>query len=112
MLSPEAADLYRKLIKKYSGKTYLAFGGYMGMGSYHLGKGEFAEAAKFFADAAARYPGHFNAPAALTEAGRAYRKAGMVDLAKRSFRRVLSEYPKSRSATDVRTDLEELEFMP
>ncbi len=108
----EAARAFQEVIDDYAAQSYFAFGAYYALGSIHYGRGEYVEAARFYREAAEHYPDHFNAPVSLVEAGHCLKKARRYEQAGRIFRRVMTEYPRSRSVDKARKDLEEIEFMP
>jgi TolA-binding protein len=107
----EAIQVYEELIRKYPGNDYLAFAAHLALGAIYKGRGDFLNAGRNYTDAAIKYPGHFDAPEALLDAGKSYRRAGAYDRARRTLRLVLSDHPKSRAATRARTELEDIEWL-
>ncbi|MDP8228042.1 MAG: tetratricopeptide repeat protein [Candidatus Electryoneaceae bacterium] len=108
----DAIRVFERLINKHDDQDYLAFGSYNALGAIYYGRGEFEQSAHHYSEAAHQYPDHFNAPVSLIEAGSVLQKVNHYDLAKKMFRRVLTDYPKSRSASKARDQLAEIEFMP
>jgi len=108
----KAVEVYEKAIDDFSGDEYIGYGAYYALGTIALGRNDFAKAAEYYDKAASKFSKHFSAPDALIEAGKAHEKAGHFAQAKSSYRKVLSEYPKSRSADMARDNLAKLEFMP
>jgi len=108
----EAVKAFEAVIDDYSGEDYLAFGAYYALGTIAAGKSEFEKAAEYYEKAASKYSKHFNAPAALLEAGKAFDKANKSPQAKSMYRKILSDYSKSRAADAARDNLAKLEFMP
>ena len=108
----EAIQVFEKLVRKHRDQPYLAFGSYYALGAIYYGRGEYEKAAHYYNEAVQRQPDHFNAPVSLLEAGSALKKINRYDEAKSAFRRVLTDYPKSRSASKARDQLAEIEFMP
>lgn len=108
---PQAIDVYRELINNYKDHPYLAFGAYFALGAIYYGQSEYEQSARYYAEAAQRYPDHFNAPVSLVEAGRSLKKISRYEEAKRIFRRVLSDYSKSRAVSNARDELADIEFM-
>jgi len=108
----EAEKAFEEVIDDYADSEYLAFGAYHSLGTIAHGKSDWLRAAEYFEKAGSKYPGHFNAPVALVKAGEAFEKAGKISQAKSAYRKVLGDYPKSRSADAARDNLARLEFLP
>ena len=106
----QAVEIFEKIIRKYSGNSYLAFGAYVGIGAIEFGRAEYEKAADNYKAAASKYPDHFNAPDAFVRSGESYQKINRYEDAKHVYRLVLKQYPKSRSANTAREKLAELEF--
>jgi tetratricopeptide (TPR) repeat protein len=107
----EAEKAYRKLLGEYAGDEYLGFGALIGLGAVAYGREDFIQAGEFYKRAADKFPHHFSAAEALLNAGRAFKKGGKLDEARRVWRLALSGYPKSRLAGEIRGELENVEFM-
>jgi TolA-binding protein len=108
----EAVKVFEEVTDDYSDQEYLGYGAYYALATIALGKSDYETAAKHFESAGSTYPKHFNAAVAYLEAGKAFEKAGKTTQAKSVYRKVLSDYPKSRSADTARDNLAKLEFMP
>ncbi len=108
----KAIEAYEKVIDDFSNQEYVGFGAYYALGTIALGRSEYEKASEYYGKAASNFPKHFSAPDALIETAKAQEKAGHFAQAKTAYRKILSDYPKSRSADIARDNLAKLEFMP
>lgn len=108
----DVLPLYQQVAKRFRDHPYLAFSAWNSMGAFYWGREEYSRAGECYLQAATKYPDHFHASGALVDAGKAFRKAGRLDDARRCLRLVLTKYPKSRAVTAAREELEQIEFQP
>lgn len=106
-----AEEAYREVARKFSHEEYLCFGANISLAVIARGREDFSLAADKYLEAASKFPGHFNSPVALFEAGTCLEKISKYDEAKRAYSRILKDYPKSRSADKARNNLADIEFM-
>ena len=107
----KAEEAYQELADDYAGDQYLGFNAQVRLGAVAYGKEEYNNAGELYLKAANAFPQHFSAPEALLNAGKAFQKGGKLDEARKVWRKALTEYPKSRLAGDIRTSLENVEFI-
>jgi|GEM_PF-1201279 len=107
-----AIKAFEHVASKYDDQEYLAFGALYAIGMIHYGEHEYVKAGEYFDNAVKRYPKHFHCPVALVKGGEAYERGLRYTDAKRLFQRVVTQYPKSRSADGARESLAKIEFMP
>jgi len=108
---PAAEEAYREVARRFSDEEYLSFGANFSLAIIAYGREDYSLAAAKYLDAANKHPEHFNCPNALLEAGNCFVKISKYDDAKRAYRRILKNYPKSRSADKARNKLADLDFM-
>jgi TolA-binding protein len=107
----DAVKTYQQVVDDYSSNKYLGFGAYYALATIALGRLDYSKAGELYSKAADKYADHYNASTALLEAGKAYEKANKYPEAKQVYRKVISDYPKSRSTDTARDNLAKLEFM-
>ena len=98
----EARDYYQRYLQGNSAEGPLGYGAWVGLASCLESEGNFAQAAKQFADYAAQHSTSPFAPVALKEAGRCYELGSMPQQAIDVYQMIVKDYseaPVARFAT-------------
>ena len=91
-----------KYLEDFNGKgTLVAYTAYGALGDAHMGAGKTKEAIEYYEKASAKEDDELHAPIYLYRAGVAYEKLGKTEEAKKLYKKVLDEYPKSQEAGKI-----------
>ncbi len=100
---------FQTYVDDFSLDPYMDAAALMGLAATKDARGQFADAAKLYEQAAAQYPGVPAAPDALLAGSRLYGKLNQVDKQRELLTRIKEKYPDSFVMAQVRKELENLE---
>jgi TolA-binding protein len=85
-----------KYLKDFNGKGTLAeYSAYGALGDAYMGSGNMKEAAEYYEKAASKKDDELHAPTYLLRAGMVYEKMNKTEEAKKAYKKVRDEYPRS-----------------
>ncbi|MEM6336234.1 MAG: tetratricopeptide repeat protein [Bacteroidota bacterium] len=104
----EALDYFRSYDK---GRDYIGASALAGEAAVYEDRGDYADAAERYEDAARLYPNELYSPGYLLDAARNYELAGDFGDARDAYERIQEEYPETPEAGGVSLRLAQLDAM-